>query len=255
MTIDIGEGEGEADMESTEHDDNSHAESTRDESTHDGGTKDDSNTDARDNATVPADEGAADESTKGGPGKRTQSRRAATKPDRAPRSFRIGATTLVLGALVVVLAVAVGVLSYVVTDRGGTIDTMRSDAADTVHAEKVALDYATGAAQMDYNDLAAWNKRLTAGTSKELATKLTDAATAMEQVIVPLQWKSTSAPVSAKVKSQDGDIFVVAAFVSVNTKNAQAPDGVQSTASYTVTVDRSRKWLITDVGGVDAAVK
>ena len=96
-------------------------------------------------------------------------------------------------------------------------------------------------------------RRLTAQQADTVA-KLTDAATAMEQVIVPLQWKSTSSPVASTVKSHDGDVFVVAAFVSVNTKNAQAPDGVQSTASYTVTVDRSRDWLITDVGGVDAAV-
>lgn len=192
--------------------------------------------------------------SKVGESKAAVAEKAIGKGAKKARSFQIGAVPLALGVLALALAIAVGVLGYVVTDRGNTIDTMKSQAADTVHAEKVALDYATGAAQMDYNDLAAWNKRLTSGTSKELSAKLTDAATAMEQVIVPLQWKSTSSPVASTVKSHDGDVFVVAAFVSVNTKNAQAPDGVQSTASYTVTVDRSRDWLITDVGGVDAAV-
>ncbi len=192
--------------------------------------------------------------SKVGESKAAVAEKAIGKGAKKARSFQIGAVPLALGVLALALAIAVGVLGYGVTDRGNTIDTMKSQAADTVHAEKVALDYATGAAQMDYNDLAAWNKRLTSGTSKELSAKLTDAATAMEQVIVPLQWKSTSSPVASTVKSHDGDVFVVAAFVSVNTKNAQAPDGVQSTASYTVTVDRSRDWLITDVGGVDAAV-
>ena len=192
--------------------------------------------------------------SKVGESKAAVAEKAIGKGAKKARSFQIGAVPLALGVLALALAIAVGVLGYVVTDRGNTIDTMKSQAADTVHAEKVALDYATGAAQMDYNDLAAWNKRLTSGTSKELSAKLTDAATAMEQVIVPLQWKSTSSPVASTVKSHDGDVFVVAAFVSVNTKNAQVSDGVQSTASYTVTVDRSRDWLITDVGGVDAAV-
>jgi hypothetical protein len=34
----------------------------------------------------------------------------------------------------------------------------------------------------------------------------------------------------------------------------QAPDGLQSTATYSITVDSNKDWQITDVGGVDSAL-
>lgn len=36
------------------------------------------------------------------------------------------------------------------------------------------------------------------------------------------------------------------------TKNNQAPEGVQSTATYSVTTDSNNDWQITDVGGIGA---
>ncbi|MDS1114806.1 hypothetical protein RD149_13615 [Gordonia westfalica] len=167
---------------------------------------------------------------------------------------KIGLKQVVSGALVVAMIATIGILGYVVADKSDTVNTMQSEASAAAAAEKRALDYATGAAEMNFKDLAAWNTRLTANTSPELTAKLTDAASSMEQVIVPLQWTSTAQPIAATVKSHEGSVFVVAAFVSVMTKNAQAPDGVQSTASYTVTMDSSKDWLITDVGGIDGAV-
>lgn len=159
-----------------------------------------------------------------------------------------------IAMVVVALAIATGIFAYLYQDARSDLAQEQSSATSVAHAEKVALDYATGAAQMGYQDLGAWNKRLTAGTSPELASKLTTASSAMQQVIVPLQWNSTASPIAAQVKSHDGSTYVVSAFVSVMTKNAQAPDGVQSTASYTVTMDSSKNWLITDVGGLDGAV-
>ncbi|WP_246007877.1 hypothetical protein [Gordonia oryzae] len=173
-----------------------------------------------------------------------------TRVLRGRRALVVSAVAVV----VVALAIATGIFAYLYHDKSNQFDAVQSSAADTAHAEKIALDYATGAAQMGYQDLDAWNKRLTAGTSPELASKLTNASTAMQQVIVPLQWNSTASPIAAQLKSHDGNTYVVTAFVSVMTKNAQAPHGVQSTASYTVTMDSSKNWLITDVGGLDGAV-
>ena len=60
-------------------------------------------------------------------------------------------------------------------------------ARDNEHAEQVASDYAVRAAVMDYKDLGRWKRALIEGTTPELAKKLTDAANAMEQIVLPLQ--------------------------------------------------------------------
>lgn len=132
---------------------------------------------------------------------------------------------------------------------------LREDIESRHHAEQVALDYAKGAADMNYKDIPGWTKRLTANTSPELTKKLKEAAAAMEQIIVPLQWVSTPTPIAAVTRSEHDGVYVVNCFVSVTTKNAQAPDGIMSTATYTVTINKNDNWVITDVGGVDSAMK
>jgi Mce-associated membrane protein len=122
------------------------------------------------------------------------------------------------------------------------------------HAEDAALAYAVNAAQMNYKDLGGWKAKLVAGTSPELKDKLSKAADSMEQILVPLQWDSTAKPLVAKVRSESGGIYVIDAFVSVLTKTAQAPEGLQSTATYSITMDQNQNWQITDVGGVEAVV-
>lgn len=135
------------------------------------------------------------------------------------------------------------------------LSTVQSQARDQERAKQVALDYAKGAADMDYKNLGEWAKRLVAGTSPELAKRLTDASDSMGQIIVPLQWVSTPTPIAAVVRSEHDGVYVVNCFVSVVTKNLQAPNGIQSTATYTVTVNSKDNWVITDVGGVDSALK
>jgi hypothetical protein len=76
----------------------------------------------------------------------------------------------------------------------------------------------------------------------------------MEQILVPLQWDSTAKPLAAIARSSVDGAYVVDAFVSVLTKTTQAPQGLQSTATYSITIDSNRDWLITDVGGMDAVV-
>ncbi|WP_405136306.1 hypothetical protein [Nocardia sp. NBC_01388] len=170
-------------------------------------------------------------------------------------------STVVLLGVVVMLLLATAALGWMAHQRGSDRDAARaqvtalhSAADDGKHAEQVASDYSVGAAQMDFKDLPSWSQRLTTNTSPQLANKLKQAASSMEQIIVPLQWVSTPTPITASVRSEQNGIYVVTCFVSVMTKNTQAPDGVQSTATYTVTIDKNAGWKITDVGGIDSAM-
>ncbi|MBU9762566.1 hypothetical protein FR943_01695 [Mycobacterium sp. TNTM28] len=179
---------------------------------------------------------------------------AGKPPAAAPRQISVSLRTLVVSALIAVLAVAVGVLSWLYLDARSELGEQARRTADNQRAEQVALDYAVNAAQMDYRDLNAWKARLVAGTSPELKAKLGGAADSMEQILGPLQWQSTAKPLTAVVRSSTGGVYVVDSFVSVLTKTTQAPDGLQSTATYSVTIDSNADWLITDVGGIDAVV-
>ena len=127
-------------------------------------------------------------------------------------------------------------------------------AANSSHAEQIALDYAVNAAVMDYKDLGPWKQNLVKGTTPELNDKLTKAATAMEQILLPLQWSSTAKPLAAKVRSDDNGVYVVDAFVGVMTKTVQAADTLQSTATYSITIDSNNAWKISDVGGIGSVV-
>lgn len=177
---------------------------------------------------------------------------AATVERKPPKAVSVRA--LVTGVVVVVLAAAVGVLAWLYVSAEGTIDAQRRQAANDKHAEDVALDYAVNAAVMDFRDLGSWKTKLVAGTSPELRDKLTKAADSMEQILVPLQWNSTAKPLVAKVRSESGGVYVVDSFVNVVTKTMQAPDGLQSTATYSITMDANNNWQITDVGGIDAVM-
>ncbi|WP_326548628.1 hypothetical protein QGN32_11170 [Mycolicibacterium sp. ND9-15] len=171
-----------------------------------------------------------------------------------PRQVSISLRTLLFGALVLALAAGLGVFAWLYVDARSELDAQARQAAGNQRAEQVAMDYAVAAAQMDFRDLNAWKGRLVAGTSPELTKKLGEAADSMEQILTPLQWESTARPLAAVVRSSVGGAYVVDAFVSVLTKTTQAPQGLQSTATYSVTIDSNQDWLITDVGGIDAVV-
>jgi Mce-associated membrane protein len=163
--------------------------------------------------------------------------------------------TIVSTAVIAVIVVVIGVLGWQLNGKSNQVDQLHSAAAGGAHAEQVALDYATGAAQMDFHDLASWQGRLTKGTSPELSNRLTQAATSMEQIITPLQWVSTATPIAAKVTSDANGIYSVDCFVSVLTKNSQAPDGIESTATYRLALDSRNNWLVTDVGSISPALQ
>lgn len=190
----------------------------------------------------PADEGTIEETSAA----KDEPQRENSRRVQLSVSLR-GAVTFVV---IVVLVGAVGVLSWLYVGARGQLDEQARQSENNVHAEKIALQYAGEAAAMNYQDLNAWKDRLVAGTSPELKDKLSEAATSMEQILVPLQWNSTAHPLAAKVRTVTDGAYVVDAFVSVLTKTAQAPEPLQSTATYSVTIDSNKDWQITDVGGV-----
>jgi hypothetical protein len=167
----------------------------------------------------------------------------------------ISLRSFLIAAVIVALVGAVGVLAWLYVGAHRKLDEQTRRSENNAHAEKVALDYAVNAAAMDFKDLNAWKVKLIAGTSPELKEKLTQAATSMEQILVPLEWSSTARPLAAKVRSVTGGAYVVDSFVGVMTKTVQAPDPLQSTATYSVTIDSAKNWQITDVGGIGSVVE
>jgi Mce-associated membrane protein len=176
------------------------------------------------------------------------------KSTRQQRSVSISVRGLTVGAVIVALVAAVAALGWLYLDARHQLDAQATQSTNIAHAEKIALDYAVNAATMDFKDLQSWHVKLVAGTSPELNKKLSDAGTSMEQVLVPLQWTSTAQPLVAKVRSTTGGIYVVDSFVSVQTKTIQAPEALQSTATYSTTIDSNNNWQITDVGGIGSAM-
>ena len=170
------------------------------------------------------------------------------------RSVSFTVRGLVVGAVILAAVAAVATLGWLYVDARHQLAAQATQSSNTAHAEKIALDYAVNAATMDFKDLQSWHVKLVAGTSPELNKKLSEAGTSMEQVLVPLQWNSTARPLVAKVRSTAGGIYVVDSFVSVQTKTIQAPDALQSTATYSLTIDSNNNWQITDVGGVGSAM-
>ena len=175
------------------------------------------------------------------------------KRSRRDVSVSLSLRGLIVGAVIVALVAATAVFGWLYFGVREQVDAQAAKAANDARAEKISLDYAVNAATMDYKDLQAWHVRLVAGTSPELNKKLSDAGASMEQVLVPLQWSSTAKPLVAKVRSDANGVYVVDSFVSVQTKTVQSPEALQSTATYSVTIDSHHDWQITDVGGIGAA--
>ena len=176
------------------------------------------------------------------------------KSTRGSKSVSVSVRGLILGGLVAVLVAATAVMGWFLVDARHQLSAQTTQSANNARAEKIALDYAVNAATMNYKDLQGWKVKLIAGTSPELSKKLSEAGTSMEQVLVPLQWSSSAQPLVAKVRSSNGGIYVVDSFVSVQTKTVQAPDALQSTATYSTTIDSNNNWQITDVGGIGSAM-
>lgn len=174
---------------------------------------------------------------------------------RGSRRISLSLRTLVVTCLLIALLAVAGATTWMYFGERSKVQAQQSQAADYQRAEDIALDYAVNAATMNFQDLNAWKGKLVAGTTPALNDKLTKAATQMEQLLVPLEWNSTSQPLVAKVRSDVNGIYVVDTFVSVLTKTTQAPDNLQSTATYSITIDSNDNWQISDVGGIGAVVQ
>ncbi|MDT7739320.1 MAG: Mce-associated rane protein [Mycobacterium sp.] len=194
-----------------------------------------------------ADAEAADEAAE-----QTAAAEPQRKSTRATNGHRVSVSvrTLVVATSIVALLALAGVTTWLYIDEKAKFDAQGRQAANNAHAEQIALDYAVGAAKIDFQDLGPWKKNLVEKTTAELKEKLSSAATSMEQILVPLQWKSTAVPLVAKVRSHTNGIYVVDTFVGVETKTMQAPEGLQSTATYSITIDSNHDWQISDVGGI-----
>ena len=178
----------------------------------------------------------------------------AAKSTDAPRRVSLSVRTILVAAVMAVLAATAAVFGSLYWAANSKLNAEAREASSRAHAEDVAAVYAVNAADMDYQDFNSWKAKLVKGTSAQLNDKLTKAADSMQQVLAPLQWKSSARPLATKVRSEAGGIYTVDSFVSVMTKTMQAPDGLQSTATYSITVDSNNNWQITDVGGIDAAL-
>jgi Mce-associated membrane protein len=178
----------------------------------------------------------------------------AAQPPKVPRRVSVTLRTAIVAMAICLLTGATGVLGWLYMGAQEKLDAQAREASNRQRAEEISTDYAVNAADMDYQDFNAWKVKLVNGTSADLKDKLTKAADSMEQVLAPLQWKSTAKPLAAKVRSNAGGVYTVDSFVSVLTKTMQAPDGLQSTATYSITIDSNNDWQITDVGGIDSAL-
>lgn len=210
-------------------------------------------TDVTDEKVTAGDDGAEKSSVSADGAGVARGGKTDTEVSRPPGS-RLKIALAGLASLVVVLAVVVGILAWLLADSRSDVADAGQAREQTARAEQVALDYAVGAAEMNYGDLQGWQSRLVAGTSEEMAERLTRAAESMEQIIVPLQWVSTASPIAAKARMAEDGNLTVNAFVSVSTKNSQAPEGINSTAAYQLRID-PEDWTIVDVSDFSTALE
>lgn len=171
-----------------------------------------------------------------------------------PRKIGVRLSTAILGLILAVFVVATGIFAALYLSAKGDLADRETQSDDNSHAEQIASDYAVGASTINYQDLNSWLERLKVGTTPELANKFDATAPQLEQILLPLQWTATAAPVAAVVTSESGGIFQVSAFVNVSSTNAQTPEGSQVTVTYSVAIDSNADWKITEVGGMSEAL-
>ncbi|WP_232283200.1 hypothetical protein [Gordonia alkanivorans] len=177
-------------------------------------------------------------------------------PHRGRRNRTLSVSMSALGWAITVVAVTAVAIAFAALyfSARADISAEQRRAADTSHAERIAADYATGAATIQYSDMGGWLNRLKANTTPQLANKFDATAPKLDEILAPLKWSSTASPIAAKVISESNGIYKVNVFLTVNSTNSQSPDGGQTTVTYSITLDRNNDWKITDVGGIDGAL-
>ncbi|GAA1898005.1 hypothetical protein [Williamsia serinedens] len=155
----------------------------------------------------------------------------------------------VLAGLVVILAVVAGVAVYYASSYRSDYTTLRDANSDAQRAEDVASDYAVKAALIDYRDFDPWFAALRTNVDDKMRQQFTSSESVLRQLLGQLQWVSKGDLVGSDIKSQNNGVYVVQVFVDVQVTNVQSPGGVKTTALYPITVDRNKKWTITDISG------
>ncbi|MFB7719123.1 hypothetical protein [Nocardia sp. NPDC056100] len=177
-----------------------------------------------------------------------------TRAGKPSVTLSLPVSTLIAGAVAVVLLLISGTVGVLLWQSRGELADRTAAAADDRHAEQVATDYAVGAATINYKDFNSWVAKLKTNTVPQLANTFDATAPKLQELMVPLQWTSTASPIAAKAESVSGSSYKVDVFVNVTSTNAQNPQGVQTTVTYNITVDKNADWKITDVGGTAAAL-
>lgn len=181
-------------------------------------------------------------------------RPAASTPVKAPRQVTLSVRSIVASVVLIALVVALGVFLVRDISARKDLNDLRADVADRAAAENVAGKYAVNAATLDYRDLTPWIANMKKGVSPDLQKQYDLIGQTMDQVLTPLRMQTTADLIVAKTVSTSGDIFRVQAVVDVNTKSVQTPNGSNTTATYTLTLDRSKDWMITSVGDPTSAI-
>ncbi|WP_241260089.1 hypothetical protein [Rhodococcus sp. KRD197] len=171
-----------------------------------------------------------------------------------PKRIEIRLSTVLAGLLVTALVIATCVFAALYLSVRGELTGQEASAANNVHAEQVAADYALGASTIDYRDTAAWFDNLKANTTPQLAAKFDATTQQLEQILLPLQWTSVATPITSVVTSETDGIFTVNTFLNVTSTSAQTPQGTATTVTYALTIDKNNDWKITDVGGLEGAL-
>ncbi|NMN97566.1 hypothetical protein FGL95_21240 [Nocardiaceae bacterium YC2-7] len=161
---------------------------------------------------------------------------------------------MVYGAVIIVLVAAVSILDWLWLSAQRDLSDINTKAVADQRAEQVATDYAVGASNINFQDVDAWLGKLKANTSPQLGNKFDATAPQLQEILVPLKWTSTAAPIDAVVESEADGVYKVNVFLNVTSTSAQTPAGAQTTVTYNITIDTNSDWLITDVGGMDGAL-
>ncbi|WP_240963179.1 hypothetical protein [Antrihabitans stalactiti] len=179
---------------------------------------------------------------------------ATTIDDRERATISIRTSTMVYGAVIIVLVAAVSILDWLWLSAQRDLSDINTKAVADQRAEQVATDYAVGASNINFQDVDAWLGKLKANTSPQLGNKFDATAPQLQEILVPLKWTSTAAPIDAVVESEADGVYKVNVFLNVTSTSAQTPAGAQTTVTYNITIDTNSDWLITDVGGMDGAL-
>ncbi|ADG77718.1 Mce-associated membrane protein OS=Tsukamurella paurometabola (strain ATCC 8368 / DSM / CCUG 35730 / CIP 100753 / JCM 10117 / KCTC 9821 / NBRC 16120 / NCIMB 702349 / NCTC 13040) OX=521096 GN=Tpau_1086 PE=4 SV=1 [Tsukamurella paurometabola] len=169
-------------------------------------------------------------------------------PSQTPRSQPSVTTTVTVTVLVMALLAAAVAFGLLWNSQREELDRRNAANADRMHAEKVAADYAVATSTFDYRDLGPWRVALTTGVSPELKAKLEASVGAISQLMQPLQWVSKGTLLDSVTRSQAGEVYVVAVYISTQTSTVQSPNQEPKPASFTITLDKGKDWQLTEVG-------